>query len=132
MATYAIISDAVNHVCHHNGQPAKASAALRALVGAAMVHGPLFGVTTVTQAKALVRSSRPSIENALTILRSEDEVLLTKVLAGDVSLGHAAAQVRRRARLTDSFRSAWPEDRAAFGQAVGVAEVFDAVCAPAL
>ena len=132
MSSYGIISNAVNQVCYHNGQVTGASPALRALVGAAMVHGPLLGVTTITQAKALVRSSRPSIEAALVILKSEDEVLLAKVLAGSISLASAAAQVRRRARLIDSFRSAWPEDRAALGQAVGATALFDSAVSPAL
>ena len=77
-------------------------------------------------------SSRPSVEAALIILKSEDEVLLARVLTGFVSLQNAAAQVKRRADLIASFRSAWPEDREAFAKAVGVDELFDSAIAPLL
>jgi hypothetical protein len=49
-----------------------------------------------------------------------------------VPLLKAAASVRKRVRLVRAYREAAPEDLAALGATIGVAEVFDRVVSPSL
>ena len=128
-----VIATYVNSSLHHrNGVAPAADPTLRAFVGAWLLHHGLLNIDTVTKAVVVAGSSRPSVEAALTFLKSEDETLVASVLTGGLSLQYAAAQVKRRADLIASFRSAWPEDRIAFGQAVGAAALFDDVVMPSL
>ena len=125
-----VIADFVNSSLHHrNGVAPPPNPTLRAFTGAWLLQHGLLGVDTVTKAVVVAGSSRPSVEAALVILKSEDEQLLGLVLVGDISLQNAAARVKRRADLIASFRSAWPEDRVAFAQAVGPDAVFDSLVA---
>ena len=126
------IASQVNTIHCRHGVPPAAQPALRAVVAAWLLHNHLLGVSTVTQAVVLTNSSRPSVEAALTILKAEDEELLDLVLTGYVSLALGARHVKHRAGLIASFRSACPEDRVAFGQAVGAAALFDDVVLPSL
>ena len=109
-----VVEDFVNSSLHNRyGTAPKSNPALRAVIGAGLLHNGILGIDTVTKAIIVAGSSRPSIEHALTILKSEDQILLGQVLHGSVSLVSAAAQVKRRADLIASFRNAWPEDRIA-------------------
>ena len=66
------------------------------------------------------------------MLQSGDQALLAQMLAGRVSLSAAAAKLRRRVRLIESFKAASADDRAALGRMAGTATVFDDVIMPAL
>jgi hypothetical protein len=114
------------------GRPPKSTPALRAFIAAELLRKGDYDITTVTAATVATGASRPSIDAATVLLQAGDEKLITDVLAGRAPLLAAAAKVRGRAKLIESFRQASPEDRAAFGAAVGVANLFDASVAPAL
>ena len=78
------------------------------------------------------------IRAAIVLLRATDPSLLTSAMAGLVSLPEAADQERRRRKATrvtvDEVVQTWrvwtPQQRAAFGRAAGVADVWDYAIAP--
>ena len=91
-----------------------------------------FGIKTITATSLISGISRPSIQAAVLLLQNCDDALVTDVLNGRRPLIQAAKSIRNRARLIQDFRAASPEDRAAFGHAVGVATLFDSAVAPSL
>jgi hypothetical protein len=72
------------------------------------------------------------VEAAVWVLQAEDPALLKDVLSGRKPLLAAAAEVRQRANLIVAYRKANPEDRAAAGPIIGVANVFDEMIVPSL
>jgi hypothetical protein len=124
-----IITDHVNRLQSRNGVAPKADPVLRAFVAAWLLQHHLLGVDTITKATVVSGSSRPSVEAALTILKSEDEQLQARVLTGCISLQDAAARIKRQADLIASYRSTWPADRAAFVRPVGPEAMFDTITA---
>ena len=114
------------------GRPPKPNHTLRAFIAADLLRNGTYGVTTVTAAAYAAGAPRPSVQAALTLLQSGDEKLIVDVLKGRENLQAAAARVRGRAKLIECFRTASPEDRVAFGAAVGVGVLFDTAITPAL
>jgi aminoglycoside phosphotransferase family enzyme len=127
-----VIADYVNSLQYHHGVAPAPDPILRAVTAAWLLHNRLLNISTITQGVVLTGSSRPSVEAALTILQSEDDALLANILWSGVSLSNAAAQVKRRAKLIASFKAATPEDRAAFGKTIGIAEVWDSAISPSI
>ena len=122
----------VNRIQHRSGVAPKSDPTTRAIIGADLWLKGTYGISTCTQAAAIVNVSRPLIDSAKIVLQSEDTALLAQVLNGFISLTNAAANVKRRAELISAFKNAAPDDRAAFGRTVGAGELFDATVAPAL
>ncbi len=91
-----------------------------------------YGITTGAQAAAVAGCSRSLIDAARVILESQDQALLRVVLSGQITLIPAAATVRRRVRLIESFKAASPDDLVELGRAIGPATLFDSLVAPAL
>ena len=117
---------------HQAGRPPKKNCVLQAFIAADLLLSSKYGVDTVTAAAICTSAQRLAVKAALTLLQSGDEKLIADVLRGRENLQAAAARVRGRVRLIESFKQASPEDRAAFGAAVGVANLFDASITPAL
>jgi hypothetical protein len=127
------ISKYVNSRARHcAGRPPKPNHALRAFIAAKLLREGWFGIKTITATSLLSGISRPSIQAAVLLLQCGDDALVTDVLNGRQPLIRAANRVRNRAKLIEDFRQASPEDRAAFGHAVGVAALFDSAVAPSL
>jgi hypothetical protein len=132
MSTDSIISTKINRIQYHQGEAPRRDPVVRAIIAADLLHKQAYGIDTITKAVVIGNVTRPAVEAALTILQSEDENLLAVVLAGRMTLPHAAAKVRHRAKLIHAFKSASDIDRAAFGRTVGPAAVFDAAVVPAI
>jgi hypothetical protein len=88
-------------------------AALKAVTGARLcasgqAENPVVAAACTGSTPALVRA-------AITLVKSEDELLLDRVLWGRVNLRAAAKMARGAARLVDAYRSAseWDLIRAA-------------------
>jgi hypothetical protein len=125
------ISKRVNAIrCRHRQAP-KPEPTLRALVGAKLLRDRVY-VDTATQAAVVMGVPRPQLDAAAVVLQVGDENLILDIMAGRESLTHAAARLRRRVKLIESFKAATPDDKAAFGRAVGTAELFDSTIVPAL
>ncbi len=122
------------NVCARNygGQPPRQNHALQAFVAAHMLRHGLLGIDTITAAAVCTGSSRALVKSALVILQSENASLVTDILVGRCTLLKAAKKVANRAQLIESFKSATLEDRIAFGNAVGVATLWDSTIVPAL
>jgi hypothetical protein len=113
-----VISTYVNSVLRYrNGEAPPADPTLRAFVGAWLLHHGLLDIDTVTKAVVAAGSSRPSVEAALTLLKSEDQMLIASVLAGGLSLQNAAAKVRSSVKLIEAFKNATEDDCRALGAA---------------
>jgi hypothetical protein len=118
---------------HDQGELAPSAAlAMRVLLVTELWLKDTPCVPTGECAAVLAGVSRPLIDAARVILESEDTVITTAVLNGQISLTAAAGQLRRRVRLFESFKAASAEDRAALGRLAGTATVFDDVIMPAL
>ena len=132
MTHMCAISHHVSSRARHRGARLKRDRVLQAFVAADLLRNGNYGVATVTAAAICTDVPRPMVCAALTLLQSDDERLIADVLKGREALQTAAAKVRGRAKLIESFRTASPEDRVAFRQAVGVAALFDSAVVPAL
>jgi len=127
------ISKYVNSRARHcAGRLPKPNHALQAFIAAQLLREGAFGIKTITATSLISGISRPSIQAAVLLLQNGDDALVTDVLNRRRPLIQAAKSVRNRARLIEDFRVASPEDRAAFGYAVGVATLFDSAVAPSL
>ena len=127
------ISKYVNSRARHcAGRLPKPNHTLQAFIAAQLLREGAFGIKTITATSLISGISRPSIQAAVLLLQNGDDDLVTDVLNGRRPLIQAAKSVRNRARLIEDFRVASPEDRAAFGHAVGVATLFDSAVAPSL
>ena len=127
------ISKYVNSRARHcAGRLPKPNHALQAFIAAQLLREGAFGIKTITATSLISGISRPSIQAAVLLLQNGDDALVTDVLNGRRPLIQAAKSIRNRARLIEGFRVASPEDRAAFGHAVGVATLFDSAVAPSL
>ena len=126
------IANKVNRLHHHYGTAPTINLATRAILGADLWAKGGYGIKTGTQAALLVNVSRPSVDAALLVLKSGDQSLLADVMADRISLFRAASKVRNRIKLIEAFKTATPDDRVAFGQAVGIAEIWDSTIMPAL
>jgi hypothetical protein len=122
----------VNRIQHRAGVAPKSDPTTRAIIGADLWLNGTYGISTGTQAAAIVNVSRPLIDAARIVLQSEDKALLAQVLSGFVSLTNAAAKAKRRAELIAAFNNADPNDRAALGAVVVAGVEFSRVVVPAL
>jgi hypothetical protein len=104
-------------------------AALRAYSGAMKVLKE--GMSPV-EAADWVGSNANYITAMLTIIASDDSVLLTSVLEGRVLVPVAAAQVKGLAKLLKAYAAATADNKVAFGRTIGTENLFNAVIAPAL
>jgi hypothetical protein len=104
-------------------------AALRAFSGAQLV---LNRDVSPADAADWVGSNPAYIRAMVALIRNEDESLINSVLAGELQVLTAAAQVKGLAQLLKAYAMATAETKAAFGRAVGIDDVFDRVVAPAL
>jgi hypothetical protein len=84
------------------------------------------------RATAFVGASAHYVKAARLVVQSGDKALLTDVLTGRRSLLKAATEVRGRVDLINAYRRATPDDKAAFGSAVGVDHIFDEAINPSL
>jgi hypothetical protein len=64
--------------------------------------------------------------------QSGDLDLIEQVLNGSRGLLEAARSVERVAKLIGAYKSTSPAERASFGKAIGVADLFDQAVAPSL
>ena len=124
-----VLQHRVKNIHHHYGRPPEANSALPAFVAAHHVLTHTLGIDTVTKAAIATGVPRPQIDNALTILRSDNVKLVSQVLNGFETLHHAAKSVRARVKLIDTFKQATPADRIALCQAAGPDVVFDTLVA---
>src|SRR5262245_48800348 len=93
------------------------AAAVRALTAAGLV---VDGKTPSLKTAALrCGSSPPYVAAAITVLRSENHSLITKVAKGDVPLLAAAHETKRLSALVNAFRQAGVADRVAFAKTIG-------------
>jgi|SRR6516164_2081673 hypothetical protein len=104
-------------------------AAMRALSGARLVSEQDM---SPAEAADWTGSNHNYIAAMLTIIASNDSVLLTSVLEGKVPVLVAAAQVEGLAKLLKAYAAATAANKVAFGHTVGTESLFDAVIAPAL
>ena len=93
---------------------------------------PLLALAGNQDEERLSDSVRSSLQAAVTLLESQDNDLIGRVLDGCEPLLRAANKVRSRARLIRAFEDASVADCIAFGAAVGPGVVFDRVVVPAL
>jgi hypothetical protein len=129
---------ASNNTSHPPGQSQSrprrrhGAAVERAFIGARMLLGVPIQPKTQAEAAELVGSTRPYVAAAAVLLEAETPTLVESVLRGDVSLLEAAKSVRRCVQLVRAYRQADRSDRRAFGEVVGVANIFDDAVAPLL
>jgi hypothetical protein len=88
-------------------------------------------VPSLADAAEACGSNSHYVKAAITLIKSEDNALLNRVLAGHVGLLAAATEMKPRAKLLESYRAATTEDRVAFARAVGASDLFDNVVVPA-
>jgi hypothetical protein len=101
---------------------------LRAAVMRAVTAAKLYAsgsASTITIAAASCGSSEIYVKAAIILLRAENAALLDRVLAGDIPLLRAAAQVRRVADLVAAYRCADGADRIAFMARVGTDNILN-------
>jgi hypothetical protein len=108
------------------------AAVLRAVTSASILLGRPIKASSQARAAELCGANVQYVEAAVWLLQAEDSALIADVLAGRISLLKAAAKVRRRSRLIAAYQDATADDRAAFGEVVGAASVWDEVIAPKL
>jgi hypothetical protein len=72
------------------------------------------------------------VRAAVTLLKSENLVLLERVLRGHIPLLAAAKQVKQVAALVDAYRTAGAADRVMFAKLIGPTTLFDSALVPAL
>ena len=104
------------------------AAALRAKTGAEAYLGRPIEAATLAEAAAKCGSSIGYVEAMVALLQSENGCLIDAVLAGDMPLLEAAAQVRRQRDLLKAVnlvRSANRADWARVGQAFDPDEILE-------
>jgi hypothetical protein len=103
------------------------AAALRAFTGARLYLAQ--AVPTLAAAADSTGSNVAYVQAAIILLRSDNTSLVNEVLAGDVPILEAAAQVRRLVDLIAAYRDAKDHDRVAFARACGVETIFNTLVA---
>jgi hypothetical protein len=104
-------------------------AALRAFTAARLVLRDGMSVHAAAQACG---SCTAYVLAALTLIRSENNSLIEKVLYGEITILAAAHEVKRLGVLVAAFRKASAADRVAFARAIGPSVLFDTSLVPAL
>jgi len=104
-------------------------AAMRASSGALLVLED--GLDPIAAAD-WVGSNPAYIRAMLAVIESRDEALLDAVMTGRVPVLTAATQIKGLAKLLKAYGAATAANKAAFGRAAGVDNVFDDVIAPAI
>jgi hypothetical protein len=102
----------------------------------------LAALRAVTAAKLFATGSLPSMvaaaeacgsnPAAIVLLKSENSVLIDRVLRGHVPLLTAAKEVRRLAEAVHTFRQLTLADRPVFTRIIGPGELFDTTVSPAV
>jgi hypothetical protein len=83
-------------------------AALQAITAARLLAAGM--VRTIAEAAACTGSNLTYVHAAVILLKAENEILVNQVLAGEISLPHAAQRVRHIAALIDAHRRASEAD----------------------
>jgi hypothetical protein len=107
----------------------------RAAVVRAVTAGRLYAsgaVSTLAAAAIACGSNVAYVAAAVTLLKSENNVLLDRALHGATPLLAAASEVGAVARLVSAYRGAGSDDLAAFTRTIGVANVWDQILVPVL
>jgi hypothetical protein len=111
----------------HNGHR---RAALRAHTAATLyLNNALPSLKAAAEATG---SNIHYVRAVITLIQSENTVLLARVLAGKVAVQAAAREVDRLAKLVTAYRTAGANDHVAFAKAVGPTTLFDNSLVPAL
>jgi hypothetical protein len=84
------------------------SPALQAITGARLLAAGM--ARTIAEAAACTGSNLTYVHAAVILLKAENEILVNQVLAGEISLPHAAQRVRHIAALIDAHRRASEAD----------------------
>jgi hypothetical protein len=84
------------------------SAALQALTAARLLAAGM--ADSAVSAAAMTGSNPAYVGYAVTVLKVEDQVLISRILTGQVSLPRAAQQAKRVADLIHAYRSASEAD----------------------
>ena len=106
-------------------------AAVVRAVTAARVYAS--GVAPTLAAAAIACGSNVAyVAAAVTLLKSEDGVLLDRALRGATPLLAAASEAGAVARLVSAYRGASPDDLATFTRTIGVANIWDEILVPVL
>jgi len=115
---------------HRRMRAGQCAAARRALTAAQFYLDHRFPSLAVA---ALCHSSCVAyVRAAVTLLKSENLVLLERVLRGHIPLLAAAKQVKQVAALVDAYRTAGAADRVMFAKLIGPTTLFDSALVPAL
>ena len=115
---------------HRRMRAGQCAAARRALIAAQLY---LDGkVPNLTAAALSCGSCVVYVRAAVTLIQSENLVLLERVRRGHIPLLAAAKQVKQVAALVDAYRSAGAADRVMFAKAIGPTTLFDSALVPAL
>jgi hypothetical protein len=102
----------------------------RAFVGARLVLGQMHLIDPcITQASAVVRVCRPSIEAAVAVLKNSPD-LEARVLSGKFSLIAAGVLAKHSCPLVERFLSATSSELAELGKYAGIDTVWDLMIAP--
>jgi hypothetical protein len=103
------------------------AAAVRAITAARLyTRGEIPCLRTAAEACG---SNAPYVKAATVLIKSENTILLDRVLTGQVSLLTAAAQVRRVADLVDAYRCASENERVAFARTCNAGNILDVLIA---
>ncbi len=113
---------------HYKG--GQCAAALRAITGAKLYINN--SIQTLAEAAISTGSNIRYVTAAVTLIKSENQILIDRVLRGHVTLLSAAAQVRRVADLVSAYRAASTDDLVALGRTVGPEQLFTNVIEPAI
>jgi len=93
-------------------------AALRAFTGAELYHAKR-GQLTLSECALRVGSNVHYVRAAVVLLEHGDQVLIDRVLRGEVSILAAAASVEVLVKLLTAFKTATPKTRTEFFAATG-------------
>jgi hypothetical protein len=108
----------------------QSAAALRAITGARLYLDK--SIPTLAGAAVSVGSNIAYVKAAVVLVKSENQILLDRVLEGHVTLLAAAAQVQRVADLVSAYRAASTDDLVALGRTVGAEQLFTNVIEPVI
>ena len=115
---------------HRRMRAGRCAAAVRALTAAKIY---LAGeVPNLPTAALCCGSCVTYVQDILILIKSENEIMLSRVLRGQMPLAAAAKQMRQVADLVAAYRGAGVDDRVAFAKAIGPTTLFDSVLVPAI
>jgi hypothetical protein len=101
----------------------------------AITAARLYGtgqISSLVKAAECCGSNRHYVKAATILLKTENEALLGRVLAGHELMLRAAQQTRRVADLIAAYRSATDADRVAFARTCGTEEILNVLAAASI